>query len=182
MYKNTLVSLIGPRNRILHQCPIINQSTVGPESLGTWKSEGIEVMYAEGVGGRPCYHDRRGKKGGCDLFSSPSSQKQIIQQLIHNNANDEMSSTSISLLDCTHLYEKFAVRERYHSAFAVTRLCVCFWGSCSRRPIVSPMVVLSIRPQWSMQSQPQFTRHTQNMMSALVMVWPQNIRKKRVDC
>lgn len=35
MYKNTHVSLIGPRNRILHQCHIINQSTVGPESLGT---------------------------------------------------------------------------------------------------------------------------------------------------
>jgi len=52
--------------------------------------------------------DRRGK-GGCDLFSSPSSQKQIIQQLIHKN-NNAMASTSISLLDCTHLYEKFAVR------------------------------------------------------------------------
>lgn len=36
-----------------------------------------------------------------------------------------MSLTSISLLDCTHLYEKFAVRGGYHSAFAVTYL-VCF--------------------------------------------------------
>lgn len=62
------------------------------------------------------------KKGGRDLFSSPSSQRQIIQQLIHSDTNNEMSMTSISLLDCTHLYEEFAVRERYHSAFTMTYL------------------------------------------------------------
>lgn len=35
-----------------------------------------------------------------------------------------MSSTPISPLDCTHLYEKFAVRERYRSVFTGTYL-VC---------------------------------------------------------
>lgn len=83
------------------------------------------------------------KKGGCDLFSSPSSQRQIIQQLIQSNTNDEMSMTSISLLDCTHLYEEFAVRQRYHSAFNMTYL-VCFSEfSVFFRPIISSMVVLS---------------------------------------
>lgn len=33
-----------------------------------------------------------------------------------------MSLTSISLLDRTHLYEKFAVQVEYHSAFTVAYL------------------------------------------------------------
>lgn len=34
MYKNTHVSLIGPRNCILHQYPLISQSAIGQGTLG----------------------------------------------------------------------------------------------------------------------------------------------------
>lgn len=60
-----------------------------------------------------------------------------------------MSLTPISLLDCTHLYVKFAVRERYRSAFTVTSLGRVFLRFL--RPIVSSTVVLDIQPQGSMQ-------------------------------
>lgn len=123
--KYSCVSLIGPRNCILYQCPITSKTTIG---LGTLGARNVKIRRRwSHVHGRCCNAvvapcaDRREKKKGLWLVSSPSSQKQIIQQLIHNNA---MSLTSISLLDCTHLYEKFAVRERYRSAFAVTYL-VC---------------------------------------------------------
>lgn len=83
------------------------------------------------------------------MLCSPSSLRQKSKEKTkkkanHDNINNKMSLTSISLLDRTHLYDKFAVRERYHAAFAVTCFVCVSEGSCCRRHIISPMIVLSI--------------------------------------
>lgn len=92
-----------------------------------------------------CYRQKGTKGGGgCDLFSFPSSQKQIIQQLNHNTTH---RLTSISLLKGTHLYKKFAVRERgvaLHSPWH--DLCASLRLLTYATPIISSTVVLSLRP------------------------------------
>lgn len=65
-----------------------------------------------------------------------------------------MSSTLISLLDCTHLYDKIAVRERYHAAFAVTWLVWVSEGLCSGCPVISSTIVVNIHLECFIQFQP----------------------------
>lgn len=95
-------------------------------------------------------------KGGCDLFSSPSSQKQIIQQLIHNNTNNKchwLQSHCWIAHICMRslLYEK-----RYRSAFAVTYLA---WVS-----EVSVLATLSSAPWY-------FSVYTRNDLCSLRPSW-----------
>lgn len=133
IYKNkSCVSLIGSRYCILYQRPIRSKSAEGLGALGAQESWKIwrhctRKMSQHEADASVITLCRYGGNRGFDSLLSPSSQQQIIQQLILANYNNSAKSlTSISLLQshCTHVYEKFAVRERYHSAFAVTCL-VC---------------------------------------------------------
>lgn len=180
---------IGSRTCILYHCPITSKESCRPSNVRIQKSENLKalksctrkVLETRGWFVLSHHAEPRRERGLWLVFFS------IITEANISAANSLKHSvmTSISLLDCTHLYEKFAVWERYHWALAVTSL-VCV-SEVFLLSIISSMVVVSNNACDELCS--VLTWHTQKMMSLQVTWSPQSFRKgcmawtyEYVDC
>lgn len=147
----------------MHPCPIGNSNPRGFSSTDQWTSKsiflGYDTLWKQDGGGK--------EAGALTVFFS------IITETNNSTAHiiiQYVWLTSISLLEGTNLYETFAVRESYCSAFATASLvCVSQVSDPPLPLIVSSMVVFSLSPRWTMQFHPRFTWNLQNMMSLQVM-------------
>lgn len=178
------------RNCILYQRPITSKSTIGLGTLGSRKVKKLKSCtrkvlqrrmpvlshHAETKGETEavtCFllHHHRGKK--------KKILKKIIQQLIHDNTNNKMSLTSISLLDRTHFVWQVCCTRKVSRCICRDMLCVCFWGFL----LSPPHRQLHDRSRYTPGMfdsvfKPPFTRHIQNMMSSQVKFRPRSARKK----